>query len=154
MKLKIKLKETVSCDGKSIDYFHACPKCGEMVYEYEKCVFCGQEFEQGDDWLDDSELKANEESEKKLLIRLKTIDERVDNMMFDIKTENENMPICPYCEYINDDLRDYNETCNRKVRCENCRREFLLTEKMGSWKYDTTPIVSEVRKMITEEGKI
>ena len=38
-----------------------CPKCGEPLYEPEKCVFCGQPIEQSDrltDWFEPPEIKV------------------------------------------------------------------------------------------------
>lgn len=40
----VEVKRIVHTDGTT---FPICPSCGEIAYEYDRCLFCGQRFDKG-----------------------------------------------------------------------------------------------------------
>ena len=60
---------------------------------------------------------------------------------------------CPYCKYEHTEVDPnilYTEVDNAEFECEMCGRKFLL-ESGFDWWYTTTPIESEVEKILEGE---
>lgn len=79
--------------------------------------------------------------------------DKIQNYIFDNEEHKRDEIICPYCKckFWNDDFEFlYTEADCRKLKCEDCEKEFYLNSGFDWW-YTTTPIEYEVEKILEEE---
>jgi len=85
---------------------------------------------------------------------MKVSKENITDYIFDEEQWHESEITCPYCKYKHTEVDPYTlytEKDAEKFECEMCGKEFLLTSGFDWW-YTTTPIESEVEKILEESN--
>ena len=84
---------------------------------------------------------------------MKVNNEDITSYIYENEQYQEKEIICPYCKYEHIEVDPnilYTEVDSVKFECEMCGRKFLL-ESGFDWWYTTTPIESEIEKILEEE---
>lgn len=79
-------------------------------------------------------------------------EEKIQDYIFDNEEWKNDKIVCPYCksEIYNDDPAWLYQEREEEIECYECGKKFFLTSSY-EWYYTTTPIKSEVEKILEEE---